>query len=431
MVDVKVGDKDFPSRNFVKGMIPDEKDSFKSEDFEAYKAESERVARMILDSKHDFLDFTFFDWARQFCVNASSGMMPHFHHKKDFFDRKIGQLDDAKRYKFADEFIQLHIEKTRSEIIYKHLPFRNMWLECKLPIGDITVTGIHMMKVKVNDKNQQVYDDDLFVPLGFDKNDISVFITGFDSKVVMFYDYFTFDKALIDEAGRTSLFVCPFCSTPVRKLENKKYYCDNIVCVNSYQKDSPIIYDVSKDIARKALTNITDVHKAEDKVRNFIANLLDFIMMREVHQHVVFTDDELQERNDKRARRGKKPLSNFTVIKVTGSIERYITLLKSKFNNDSVRARNEMDVSGHYFRFWKREKWCRLYEYIAKCSGDEEIRSKLVRFVRCDEDGLPLPDENQYVWDYVNKCIMVYVNETTRNKGLGHKKIIVRMISDA
>ena len=82
-------------------------------------------------------------------------------------------------------------------------------------------------------------------------------------------------------------------------------------------------------------------------------------------------------------------------------------------------ARNQTWVDGHFFRFWDRDTWCRLYEWIKGRKTDDEIRERLKKFIRKDKNGHVLPEYQQYKWDSRHKLIKVHKRGYIKFKGMG------------
>jgi hypothetical protein len=164
--------------------------------------------------------------------------------------------------------------------------------------------------------------------------------------------------------------------------------------------------------------NMKDVWRIEDRIRLFVSNFLDYIEEPEVRIVTNMTSNQLMQRNVKRAKRGKSPLPPVKIITVGGELKRYINLIGEKCRTLDL-ARNETWVDGHFFRFWDRNKWTRMYAWIKGCKTPEEIMAKLKKLVRRDDKGHPLPQSQQYRWDNNHKVIKVHKRAFVKWKGMG------------
>lgn len=363
------------------------------------------------------------DFSRAFCETHSKGVVPQFMAREGFFERRWHYIEDARVYRFKDKFMQLMVEHNKNDIGFRPLPNNNMWIEVPLQFGKIKIAGIHLVRVFVNDNDEyasQVYPDEL-VPVGYDQEAISIFVTGLDGDI-SFYNYFLLEKiGKYDKLKPVSKYVCPYCGSPLKKFEDKNwFYCELESCVETSQKGKMVMYDMDDYKTKNTfkVMKMNDIWRIEDKIRLFVSNFLDYIEEPEVKIITSISSTDLAKRNLKRARKGKPPLPPIRIITVSGEIKRYINLIGERCRTLEI-ARNETWVDGHFFRFWDRNKWTRLYAWIKGCKTDEEIREKLKKLVRKDDKGHPLPQTQQYRWDSHHKLIKVHKLAFVKWKGMG------------
>jgi hypothetical protein len=210
----------------------------------------------------------------------------------------------------------------------------------------------------------------------------------------------------------------------MKMLEPKKHYCDKESCIKAFQDGCKIIYDMNDQTVKDQmrLFEMKSIWKTEDKIRQFATNLLDFLTNKKVQVMVNFSEEELVERNKKRAKRGKSTLFPVSIIKVDGTLKEYVSFISRKFNGNYKLARRETPVDGHFYRFKDRDVWTRLYAWIKGYETDEAIRERLSKLQRRDEKGMVLPDEEQYEWDGFYKLIKVWKLPFYRFKGEGDQR---------
>jgi hypothetical protein len=307
-----------------------------------------------------------------------------------------------------------------------------MWIEVPLQFGKIKIAGIHLLRVFVNEKEEfahQVYPNQI-IPAGYDQEAISVFVTGLSNEVI-FYNYF-----LLEKIGKTekmkplTKYVCPHCNSPMEKMkEDNCYVCNHPDCVEKAQNGEIVVYDMDDYKTKKIfrVMKMNDVWSVEDKIRLFVSNFLDYLDEPEVRVIANMSQKELVERNKKRAKRGKPTLPPIRIITVDGELKRYVNLVGEKCKSIDI-ARNETWVDGHFFRFWDRDKWCRMYEWIKGRKTDEEIRDRLKKLVRKDDKGHPLPESQQYRWDSRYKVIKVHKRPFVKFKGEGEPVESIKVV---
>jgi len=161
---------------------------------------------------------------------------------------------------------------------------------------------------------------------------------------------------------------------------------------------------------------LRDVWRIEALVGEFVSNFLDFLTNPEVRVEVCLSESERLSRNEKRVRKGKGLLPPISVVSVRGHLQKVVGGLSSQFGSVS-EAREASWVRGHFFRFWNRERWSRLYGLIAKCRSPAERTAVLSGLGRVDDDGLLLPLSQQYQFDEQYGVIKVWKMPYLRNEG--------------
>ena len=376
-------------------------------------------------------DLKNFEFSKDFCVNASSGLMPQFETKLDYLKERLRLMIESKIYKFKNQFTPLIVQNNKNDWGYRPMRQNNMFIEVGLDFGKVFVAGIHLHKVFLRPEEKgkklgyQVYSDRL-VPADFTEEGISIFISGIGEDNVVFYSYFTLrgmDKGKLEH--NLSRYSCPYCQVRMNVTEagSNLHYCDQEHCVNQYQGGETIAYDLSNKKLRHTfrVMKMQDVWSIQDKVRNFVCNFLDFLNTPEVIVRSHLDSESLHIKNVKRAKRGKKALPPINLILVDGYLKKYINDIESLTGSINV-ARNETWVSGHYMRFWMKEKWTNIYSWINKCKTDEDIKERLAKYLRKDGDGKLLPKSQQYIWDSYYKVIKVWKIPFIKFKGEGTPK---------
>lgn len=368
------------------------------------------------------------EFTREFCETASSGLLPQFKTKEDYISERLNLINNAKVYKFRNQFTPLIVQNNKNDWGYRPMRQDNMFIEAGLDFGDIFVSGIHIHKIFLRPKEKgkrlgyQVYSDRL-IPADFTEEGMSIFITGIAKDNVTFYSYFTLRKIDKSTFGGKSSYSCPHCQTQMSKFpDSALHYCDIEDCMVQYQDNESITYDLSNKKLRDTfrVMKMQDVWSIEDKIRNFVCNFLDFLNTPEVLVKVAEDPQSLEKRNIKRIRRGKKVLPPINLIIVDGYLKKYINGIASRTGSINV-ARNETWVSGHYMRFWMKEKWTNIYSWINKCKTDEERIERLAKYQR-KEDGKLLPKSQQYMWDSYYQVIKVWKIPFIKFKGEGTLK---------
>lgn len=368
-----------------------------------------------------------------FCQVAGMGAIKQFQAKAPFFIRRKELIEDAHIYKFKDKFISLLVEHNKNDIGFRPMPQNNMWIECSLPFGDTLVTGLHLKKIKVNNEGSfayQIYDEDIY-PAGFDEDGISVFYSGI-SKGATFYSYFALStiNTEFEKRKKEAKYYCPFCNSPMLRLDGENYYCDMHSCVRVYQKGSFTVYNMKNKKMNTSLSawRMDDVWKIDEQIKLFVCNLLDFINNKEVVISVSDTPEEIRHKNVKRIRRGQKSLFPVNIINVCGHLEKKINLWRTQSRGSYTVARTETTVDGHYRRFWMKNKWRKIYSWIAKCNNAGEIDTRLKELKRVDDEGKNLPDYCQYRWDEYYKVIYIWIEPFKKFEGKGVGKQHIHMI---
>ena len=368
------------------------------------------------------------EFTREFCETASSGLLPQFKTKEDYIKERLHLINTSKIYKFRNQFTPLVVQNNKNDLGYRPMRQDNMFIEVGLDFGDVFVAGIHIHKVFLRPEEKdrklgyQVYSDRL-IPHDFTEEGMSIFITGLAEDNVTFYSYFTLRRYNAKHQGG-SFYSCPYCQTRMAKMKDTNlHYCDIVDCIAKYQDGETIVYDLSNKKLRHTfrVMKMKDVWNIENKIRNFVCNFLDFLNTPEVIVRSAVDPESLQKRNLKRAKRGKRVLPPVNLIIVDGYLKKYIGELASRTGSIAV-ARNETWVSGHYMRFWMKEKWSNLYSWISKCKTDEQTKDKLAKMVRKDGDGKLLPKSQQYIWDAYYKVIKVWKIPFIKFKGEGTPK---------
>ena len=377
--------------------------------------------------------FKLMDYTKLFCMNAGAGMIAQFDHKSDIFRRRLDLIDTSKKYRFEDSFLPLLVHHNKNEYGYRRMPNDNMWIEVGLKIGGIFVSGVHIAKVYIDPATKdefgspsfRFYDD--IVPSTYTKKGISVFVCGIEDERYNFYYHFILEETDIEKEKlkRRKVYSCPYCSMPMETLQDRMYYCKQKKCVQVFQKGSKTVYNMDdKKIAEQLrIFEMKAIWKAEDTIRQFATNLLDFLTNKRVQVVCNVSAHDMAKKNLKRAKRGKPALYPVNIIKVDGTLKEYVTYIKTQFKGNYKQARNETMVDGHFYRFKDKTHWSKMYSWIAKCKTDEEIVERLSKLVRRDpRTDMILPDEEQYEWDSHYKVIRYWKLPYYRFKGEGNPR---------
>lgn len=383
------------------------------------------------DDPTNVYDFKLLEYTKNFCITAGNNKIEQFQNRAETFRRRMDLIETSKKYRFGDSFLPLIVHHNKNEFGFRHMPRDNMWIEVGLKFDNIFVSGMHLAKVYVDTnesgfgvKNTRFYDE--IIPNSFKQVGVSVFVVGIENDNTQFYYHFILEQTDIELSKMKSryAYACPHCVQPMKTLEKNLVCCERESCVKAFQDNVSIVYDLNnkevKDQMR--LFEMKSIWKTEDKLRQFATNLLDFLTNKRVQIIDNYTEADLKERNEKRAKRGKSPLFPVSIIRVDGTLKEYVSFISRKFNGNYKLARVETPVDGHFFRFKKRSKWSRLYAWIKSCKTDEQIVKRLEQLKRVDEDGNPLPDEEQYEWDSFYKHIKVWKLPFWRFKGEGNPR---------
>lgn len=390
------------------------------------------VKETHLDADHTgVFDLKCKDFTRQFLIEAGNHMIEQFKAQAPLFRQRLAYIDKAHVYRFRDRYLTFLVKHNKNDEGYRPPPRDNMWFEVSLKFGNILITGIHISRVKLNKQAkdegfsshlQRFYDEN--IPPTYTEDGLSIFVCGLENGETRFYNFFTLTKSDIDKEKGSGIYSCPHCNTPMKRLESGKrnFYCDVPFCVEGFQKGIKIVYDLEKASLRKqfSVLHMKDIWKIEDKIRNFVTNLIDFINLKEVSQRVHITKEYCDSKNEGRIARGKAPYCPISIVEVDGQLKKYITWLGEKTGRKYHLLRNETAVSGHYYRFWKRSAFNKLYGWIAKCKTDEERREKLKEWLKRDPVSNDiLPPHRQYKWDNYYKIIYTWIPPYVKFKGEG------------
>lgn len=91
-------------------------------------------------------------------------------------------------------------------------------------------------------------------------------------------------------------------------------------------------------------------------IKVFVCNFLDFINNPDVQ---IVTMRESKERNLKRQRRGKLPIPEYSLIRLTGELKRYVEEARQ---NRFFEYSHKFQVRGHFRRYWNKDRYRNLYQ---------------------------------------------------------------------
>ncbi|MCJ7767826.1 hypothetical protein MUP79_05510, partial [Candidatus Bathyarchaeota archaeon] len=323
----------------------------------------------ILDLKSFFKtqQFSVFDlslrkFTQSWCKVSATGNIPQFSNRTDTFFARGELIGEAQVYRFKNEQVKWLIENNSNQHGYRYMPNENIWVECLLEKDGVTVNGIHILKVKAKkDSEDHTFYMSLHgVPDMEEETEdaISIFYTGFDTSGATFYQLSLLDRKDMWKRAKKYHYACPYCNSPMENITKNEIACKNERCLKNNQKGSLVIYDLSNPVAKSLLDmmDMSDVWKVEDYVKTFVCNFLDFMTVKEVSVRVLMDSAERHRRNEKRTKRGQEPLSDMRIIEVTGHLYRYVNLLQERIGAGN-KLEYQQAVSGHFFRFWSRDKW--------------------------------------------------------------------------
>jgi len=360
--------------------------------------------------KDNAFDFTNRDATLLFC--GLSKDTPQFRGMKHTIVERGANILKSVVYKFKEHLLQDFMMHDRNDIGFREMPRNNMFIEVFLEFGSIFINGIHLLRVMIDPKtgSQFVIDaEPVSAPSNFTEEGISVFYSGIDNKVA-FFDYFTLDKTqitAIEHLKEVSRYACPFCSRPMVDATEHEVYCR--YCIEEGSTQLSFLYDLNNPQVEILLRTqyMHDIWKAEDKVRQFVCNFLDYYSFKDIRVHTLMTDEERHERNKARVKRGKTVIPDVKVVSADGYLHKYIEVIRRRFNGNLDQIRNQQWVEGHFMRFWKEDKYTRLYGSIKGLKTDDEIEARLRKIVRLDEFDQPFPERRQYRWDRTYKKIFL------------------------
>lgn len=355
-------------------------------------------------------DFTNRDATLLFCDYAKG--TPQFRGMRHTIIERGSHILKSVVYKFKEHLLQDFMMHDRNDIGFREMPRNNMFIEVFLEFGNICVNGIHLMQVMVDPKTGMQFvieSEPVSAPSNFTEEGISVFYSGLDDKVA-FFDYFTLDKSqvtAIENLKSVSRFACPICSRPMVDATEHEVYCK--YCIEESSIKLSFLYDLNNPRIRILLRTqyMHNIWKVEDAVRRFVCNFLDYYAFKDIKVYALMTDEERHERNKARVKRGKTVIPDVKVVSADGYLHKYISVIKRRFNYNIEEIRHQQWVEGHYMRFWKEEKYTRLYGSIKGLKTDDEIEARLSKIVRLDEFDQPLPERRQYRWDRLYKKIFL------------------------
>lgn len=363
-----------------------------------------------------------------FLTVASMGKTPQFVKKADSFKRRIYTIKEATIYKFKEEMIKLWLENTKNDVGNRHMPRRNMFIDTYLEFDGLSVCGIHLVRVKILPDGTQIYDLDPNLKIPNAESAINVFFIGYDKEGQQYYTHTLISDELMQKYYhkgnlKRAKYSCPFCHMPLTKLTKSEWVCDSERCVSMNQEAKPIVYDTGYKKVKDSLemVQMNDVWKAEEKVRLFVCNMLDYYMNKEIYFTDGLTEEQARKKNEKDAKRNKQRhylVSPIKVVRCSPKIEKRIFQIKQTFGSYDYARKTCHWVEGHFMRFLNKDHYSNLYGWITGCRTAEEKREKLKELKRRDADGFE--ESNVYEWDELHDCIKVHVDEFQRNKDAGN-----------
>lgn len=269
----------------------------------------------------------------------------------DLFSYSVHIYEPPQIY-FIDEDQKQLLYQTKNEIYPRPLPHESIFIEKKMETESLEIKGILLnYRTIVSCKFLEIYPDAFRKVLS--KNEMDVLFK-------KFYTKYEDEVALVipsEKMIREKKYSLEYKFWVFRKGDKKHGFFRSGSITFDYKKKKKE-YEKNLDYEKYEIYNFDgdSIETLENNIVNFICNFLDFLNNPEVE---IVPIRRTKEQNLKRIKRGKEPIPDYNMIRLTGELKRYMEKAQQMGAFDYS---HKFWVRGHQIRFWNKDRYRFLYK---------------------------------------------------------------------
>lgn len=327
-------------------------------------------------------------------------------------------------YKVDKSLVNL-LFNTKNQIFPRKPPYNNIFLNLDFKFNELDIRGMIISFLPIpEDKALDEYWynvehalESIKTPVGrsiMEEQLKKFYKKGLLSNELLEKDPATFARKLMILGQKEQISNCIDEQFNVKSLENDRFALfifawgfdnsDNTIFYSHKDLAPPLTYNtygkqfteekmqLSKSYYEEFTLDMSDVDKFAGTLELFACNFLDFINNPEVK---IINHPESAARNKKRKMRGKNLIPEYNDIRITGELKKYIGKTKNKGLSQKRVFDHKYWVSGHFRRFWDKEKHKNMY----RKHQEKQLSPK-------------------YYYDDVNDVLMTWIIPYVKGKGM-------------